>query len=99
MFHQNIFKILLLITANKGKRSCSLPLEMLSHFSPLFDLRRKYGAGSFAVCGRRQGLPALDPASWSQLDRSSAFGSKLISVGFAFSLLTAIKKCCIIIKV
>ncbi|MGN0593017.1 MAG: hypothetical protein ACI4JQ_07210, partial [Ruminococcus sp.] len=31
------------------------PLEMLSHFSPLFSARQKNGAGYFAICGRRQG--------------------------------------------
>ena len=34
MFHRNIFKVYLIITVNKEERSCSLLLEMLSHFSP-----------------------------------------------------------------
>ena len=38
--------------SKKGRRSCSPPLEMLSHFLSLPPFFRK---GNFALCGGRQG--------------------------------------------
>ena len=53
--HWDVFKITFHRKGYKGKRSCSPPTAQ----------------GRFALCGERPGLPALDPASWSQLDRLS----------------------------
>ena len=39
----------------KGRRSCSPPLEMLSHFSPHFSARNECCAGSFAVSPNASG--------------------------------------------
>ena len=50
MCRWHISEISLLRNYNKGKRSWSLPLEMLSHFSPLAPLRTIRG---FALCGGR----------------------------------------------
>ena len=66
MFHRNIFKIYLTIMVNKGKRSCSLPLEMLSHFSPHSPC-----AGSMAqvISPSADGDHGLFPTVWGNVPK------------------------------
>ncbi|MGN0592088.1 MAG: hypothetical protein ACI4JQ_02445, partial [Ruminococcus sp.] len=52
--HWDVCKIVIASSLKQGGSGLvRFPLEMLSHFSPLFPARQKDGAGSFAVCGRR----------------------------------------------
>ena len=47
------------------------PQKCCRIFSPLPPRAKSMAQGCFALCGERPGLPALDLASWSQLDRLS----------------------------
>ncbi|WP_432651756.1 hypothetical protein, partial [Huintestinicola sp.] len=68
-FHRNVFEGKLSQPLYKGRRSCSPPLEMLSHFSPLAPFLKD--KGDFAVCGRRQGGAApLTPATFEKVDET-----------------------------
>ncbi|MBP1560779.1 MAG: hypothetical protein J6C96_05990, partial [Oscillospiraceae bacterium] len=53
--HRTVLKKSFICSCNKGRRSCSPPLKMLSHFSPLAPFCRAPAGASrrFAVCGRR----------------------------------------------
>jgi hypothetical protein len=79
------------IVAGKGKQGESglvrFPLKMLSHFSPLFDLRRKYGAESFAVCGRRRGLCPRPASIFEKLLDQKTFIDLVFSTNLAAEVL------------
>ena len=67
MFHRNIFKIGLLITAKKGKRSCSLPLKnAVAFFHPFLRApevwRRVFRRLRTATRATRPGPGKLEPA-------------------------------------
>ncbi|MGN0591915.1 MAG: hypothetical protein ACI4JQ_01565 [Ruminococcus sp.] len=55
--------VLCFIHGTRGSGLVRFPSKMLSHFFTPFPARQKDGAGSFAVCGRRQGALPLDPSS------------------------------------
>ena len=71
-FHWNVFEGKFVRGCQKGERSWSLPLEMLSHFSPLAPF---FGyKGDFALCGGRQGGAApLTPATFEKVDETFIF--------------------------
>ena len=84
MSHWDICKISLTEKSLQGESGLvRFPLEKLSLFSPLFSVRRKYGAGYFAVCGRRPELLALDLASIFEklLDQKTSLPSVFFGIG------------------
>ena len=80
-FHWNVFEGKFVRGCQKGERSWSLPLEMLSHFSPLAPFLCK-DKRNFAVCGQRQG-------GRCPLDPPQAF-EKCLTETFTFELICAI---------
>ena len=57
--------------ARKGERSCPLPLEMLSHFSPLSPICAcGRGKGISRSAERDQGLCPVDLATFEKVDET-----------------------------
>ena len=61
--HRDVFKRNLLRIATRGSGLVRFPSKKLSLFLTPFSVRRKYGAGDFALCGERPGTLSLDPGS------------------------------------
>ena len=72
-FHRNVLEGKLAWVCKKGERSCTLPLEMLSHFSPLAPFWKD--KGGFAVCEQRpKGSALWKPATFEKVDETLTVG-------------------------